>query len=142
VVILISESLAEISPALLTNPRVVAIELPMPDQAERSAAIRHYAPHMPGAGGRLAGQTAGLRHPARQHRRRRGPGPEPGRAPQADRRPAAGSRQAEERAEKLADITAGMTPDEIRQMVDPDAPCRTATRQGNAGRQCASASAS
>jgi transitional endoplasmic reticulum ATPase len=122
VVILVSESLADLSPALLTNPRVVAIELPMPDHASRLAAIRHYAPAMPpGEAGELAGQTAGLRLiqlasiVASE-------------APQgmshAQRRALIagllqGSPQAEERAEKLAAITAGMTPVEIRQIVDP-----------------------
>jgi transitional endoplasmic reticulum ATPase len=33
VVILVSESLADLSPALLTHPRVLAIEVPMPDRA-------------------------------------------------------------------------------------------------------------
>ena len=47
VVILVSESLADISPALLTHPRVVAIEVPMPDRAARRAAIGHYAPVLP-----------------------------------------------------------------------------------------------
>jgi transitional endoplasmic reticulum ATPase len=122
VVILVSESLADLSPALLTHPRVVAIELPMPDRASRQAAIRHYAPAMPpGEAEQLADQTAGLRLiqlasiVASE-------------APQgmshAQRRALIagllqGSPQAAERAEKLAAITAGMTPAEIRQLVDP-----------------------
>jgi transitional endoplasmic reticulum ATPase len=41
---------------------VLAIELPMPDRADRHAAIRHYAPGMPVAEAeQLAEQTAGLR---------------------------------------------------------------------------------
>jgi len=122
VVILVSESLADLSPALLTNPRVVAIELPMPDHAGRLAAIRHYAPAMPPteADG-LAGQTAGLRLIQLASI-------VAGEAPQGmnhgQRRTLIaellqGSPQAAERAEKLAAITAGMTPAEIRQIVDP-----------------------
>ncbi|HRD88384.1 MAG TPA: AAA family ATPase [Accumulibacter sp.] len=122
VVILVSESLADLSPALLTNPRVVAIELPMPDHASRLAAIRHYAPAMPpGEADELAGQTAGLRLIQLASI-------VAGEAPQGmshgQRRTLIaellqGSPQAVERAEKLAAITAGMTPAEIRQIVDP-----------------------
>jgi transitional endoplasmic reticulum ATPase len=122
VVILVSESLADLSPALLANPRVVAIEVPMPDRTGRLAAIRHYAPTLK-AGEReaLAEQTAGLRllqlasivaSEAPQAMR------------QAERQSLIagllqGSPQAALRAEKLAAITAGMTPAEIFQLVDP-----------------------
>ena len=122
VVILVSESLADLSPALLTNPRVVAIELPMPDQPSRLAAIRHYAPAMPPTeAGELAGQTAGLRliqlasivaseaPQGMSHAQRR----------TLIAELLQGSPQAAERADKLAAITAGMTPAEIRQIVDP-----------------------
>jgi len=122
VVILVSESLADLSPALLTNPRVVAIELPMPDHASRLAAIRHYAPAMsPTEAAELAGQTAGLRliqlasivaseaPQGMSHAQRR----------TLIAELLQGSPQAAERADKLAAITAGMTPAEIRQIVDP-----------------------
>jgi transitional endoplasmic reticulum ATPase len=93
VVILVSESLADLSPALLTHPRVVAIELPMPDRASRQAAIRHYAPTMPvaeaGPTGRADRRPAP--DPVGQHRRQRSAaGNEPGAAANADRRPVAG----------------------------------------------------
>lgn len=122
VVILVSESLADLSPALLTHPRVLAIALPMPDRADRHAAIRHYSPSMPAAEAEpLADHTAGLRliqlasivaSEAPQG------------MSQTQRRTLIasllqGSPQAAERAEKLAAITAGMTPAEIRQIVDP-----------------------
>ncbi len=122
VVLLVSESLADLSPALLTHPRVLAIELPMPDRADRHAAIRHYAPGMPAAEAEpLADHTAGLRliqlasivaSEAPQG------------MSQTQRRTLIagllqGSPQAAERADKLAAITAGMTPAEIRQLVDP-----------------------
>ncbi len=122
VVILVSESLADISPALLTHPRVVAIELPVPDHEARRAAIRHYAPTMPNSEtDLLADQTAGLRLiqlasiVASE-------------APQGlnemQRRSLiaellAGSPNASERAQRLAAITAGMAPSEIQQLVDP-----------------------
>ncbi|WP_374691835.1 ATP-binding protein [Accumulibacter sp.] len=122
VVILVSESLADLSPALLTNPRVVAIELPMPDHAGRLAAIRHYAPAMPPAeAGELAGQTAGLRliQLASIVASEAPQGMSHGQRRTLIAGLLQGSPQADERAEKLAAITAGMTPAEIRQIVDP-----------------------
>ena len=122
VVILVSESLADLSPALLTNPRVVAIELPMPDQPSRLAAIRHYAPAMPPAeAGELAGQTAGLRliQLASIVASEAPQGMSHGQRRALIAGLLQGSPQAEERAEKLAAITAGLTPVEIRQIVDP-----------------------
>ena len=111
VVLLITESLAEINPVLLTNPRVAAIELPMPDQTERSAAIRHYAPRMSAEQvARLASHTAGLRSiQLASIVAGEGPG-----LSQAERlkliaQLLAGTPNAAARAEKLADITAGMT---------------------------------
>lgn len=124
VVLLITESLAEINPVLLTNPRVAAIELPMPDQTERSAAIRHYAPRMSAEQvARLASHTAGLRSiQLASIVAGEGPG-----LSQAERlkliaQLLAGTPNAAARAEKLADITAGMTPDEIRRLIDPERP--------------------
>ena len=125
VIILICESLSEISPALLTNPRVSAVEVPVPDLAERERAIRHYAPRMPAEQLRqMAEQTAGLRviqlagivageggQGLNQEERRR-----------LIAGLLSGQPQAEERADRLAGITAGMTPEEIRQMVDPTRP--------------------
>ncbi|QKS31742.1 MAG: ATP-binding protein [Candidatus Accumulibacter similis] len=122
VVILVSESLADLSPALLTNPRVVAIELPMPDHAGRLAAIRHYAPAMPPAeAAELAGQTAGLRliQLASIVASEAPQGMSHGQRRTLIAGLLQGSPQADERAEKLAAITAGMTPAEIRQIVDP-----------------------
>ncbi len=124
VVLLITESLAEINPVLLTNPRVAAIELPMPDQAERSAAIRHFAPRMPEAQvARLAGHTAGLRTiQLASIVAGEGPGLSQGERLKLIAQLLAGTPNAAARAEKLADITAGMTPDEIRRLIDPERP--------------------
>ena len=125
VVILVTESLAEINPALLTNPRVAAIELPMPDRAAREAAIRRFAPKLPEAQiPRLADQTAGLRliqiAAIVAADTSRGLG-------EAERERLiadilAGSPNVAERAARLAAITGGMTPDEIRRLIDPAAP--------------------
>ncbi|EXI74076.1 MAG: ATP-dependent zinc metalloprotease FtsH 1 [Candidatus Accumulibacter sp. SK-11] len=94
----------------------------MPDHASRLAAIRHYAPAMsPTEAAELAGQTAGLRliqlasivaseaPQGMSHAQRR----------TLIAELLQGSPQAAERADKLAAITAGMTPAEIRQIVDP-----------------------
>ncbi|SBT08806.1 AAA ATPase central domain protein [Candidatus Accumulibacter aalborgensis] len=122
VVILVSESLADICPALLTHPRIVAVELPMPDSEARRSAIRHYAPAMPvSEADLLAAQTAGLRliqlasivaseSPQGLNETQR-------RSLIAEL--LQGSPNAAERAQRLAAITAGMTPNEIQQLVDP-----------------------
>lgn len=122
VIILITESLAEVNPALPANPRVAAVEIPMPDRATRDLAIRHYAPRMSDdQASRLADQTAGLRIVQLATIVASD-------APQGldERQRAAlidnllkGTPNAKERAAKLASITSGMTPDEIRQLIDP-----------------------
>ncbi|MBK5273912.1 MAG: ATP-binding protein [Desulfuromonadales bacterium] len=121
-IILIAESLAELNPALPANPRVAAIEIPMPDRATRDLAIHHYAPGMSDdQAGHLADQTAGLRivqlativaSDAPQGL------DEQQRATLIDEL-LKGTPNATERAAKLAAITSGMTPDEIRQLIDP-----------------------
>lgn len=122
VIILIAESLSEITPGLLANPRVAAVEIAMPDAALRETAIRHYAAQMPADQvKRLAAQTAGLRLIQLSSI-------VSSEGPQSLSESARikliadllqGTPQAEERASKLASITAGMDPEEIRQLVDP-----------------------
>ncbi len=124
VVLLVTESLAEINPVLLTNPRVAAVEVPMPDRSAREAAIRHYAPKMSEKQvARLADHTAGLRAiQIASIVSGEGPG-----LSETERHALiagliAGSPNATDRAAKLASITAGMTPDEIRRLIDPAKP--------------------
>lgn len=121
VVLLITESLAEINPALLTNPRVAAIEVPMPDAATREQAIRYYAPKMSARqAARLADQTAGLRAiQIASIVAGEGPGMSESERLALIRGLLAGTAHAEERAAKLAAITAGMAPEEIRRLIDP-----------------------
>lgn len=122
VIILISESLAEINQGLLSNPRVAAVEIPIPDLATRAQAIAHYAPAMPAEQQKLlAEQTGGLRtiqlsSIVASHA---GQGLQERERLQLIRRLLEGQPNAEERAGKLAAITAGMTPDEIAHLVDP-----------------------
>lgn len=130
VVILITESLAEINQAILSNPKVAAIEVPVPQEKIRAEAIRHYAPHMPAEQiKRLAEQTGGLRV-IQLSSIVAADGPQG--MLEAERAALIrtllqGQPNAEDRALKLAAITAGMTPDEIRHLVDP-----TKTLPGNA----------
>ena len=122
VIILITESLAEINPGLLANPRVAAIEVAMPDRATREAAIRHYAPSMPEEQmQRLADQTAGLRviQLASIVASDAPEGLSETQRVQLIASLLEGTPNAAERAAKLAAITAGMTPDDIRQLVNP-----------------------
>lgn len=122
VIILISESLAEINQGLLSNPRVAAVEIEVPDLATRSAAIAYYAPSMPAEQQKLlAEQTGGLRtiqlsSIVASHA---GQGLQEAERLQLIRRLLEGQPNAEQRASKLAAITAGMTPDEIAHLVDP-----------------------
>ena len=125
VILLITESLAEINPSLLANPRVAAVELPIPGRAERARAIRFYAPNMAEPQlQRLADQTAGLRviQLASIVASERPQGLSAAQRVTLIGELLAGTPNAAARAGKLAAITAGMTPDEIRQLVDPTRP--------------------
>jgi transitional endoplasmic reticulum ATPase len=121
VVLLITESLSEINPALLTNPRVAAIEIPMPDRAARDAVIGHYAPKMSDAQrARLADHTAGLRAiQLASIVSGEGPGLDEAARLELLNELLKGSPLAAERAAKLAGITAGLAPEEIRRLIDP-----------------------
>ncbi len=121
-IILISESLAQLNPGLPANPRVAALEIPMPDFRERQQAIFHYAPAIPKAQAeQLADQTAGLRtiQLAAIVASDRPQGLDEQQRIELINELLQGSPNAFERAAKLATITSGMTPDEIRQLIDP-----------------------
>ncbi len=125
IVVLITESLGEISQAMVTNPRVATVEVPIPDLAERADAIRNSAPHMPEDHVRkLAEHMAGLRalHVG---------------SIVANKAPTSldekqrydliysmikGQKDDTERARRMANITAGMTSAEIANLVDPAHP--------------------
>ncbi|WP_395009243.1 ATP-binding protein [Undibacterium sp.] len=122
VIILISESLSEINPAIMSNPKVSAIEVPMPNESVRELAVRHYAPKMETQQVQLlAKQTGGLRVIQLSSI----VAVDGAQGLQEDQRLAlirgllAGQENAEARATKLASITAGMTPDEIAHLIDP-----------------------
>lgn len=123
VVFLICESLSEINPALLSNPRVAAIEIPMPDKRLREEAIRHFSPAMPSEQIlRLAEQTAGLRaiQLGSIVAAEGAQGMSENERADLIVKLLAGQPNASERAARLATITAGMTPEEIAALVDPN----------------------
>jgi transitional endoplasmic reticulum ATPase len=123
-VILIAESLAEINQALVSNPRVATVEIPIPDHKERAQAIRSSAPNMPESQVQvLAEQMAGLRAlQASSIVASQSPS-----SFNEDERNAfilkliKGQKDDIERAQRLAKITAGMTEQEIAKLVDPSA---------------------
>jgi len=125
VIFLLSESLAELHPKLVANPRVAAVEVPMPDQEERAAAIRHSDPGIdPAHVQRLASHTSGLR--VMQIVQLLTPG-RPANLNDAEREQfiaqmLGGSKDARLRAAKLASLTRGMELDDIRHLINPDQP--------------------
>ncbi|MFZ6677385.1 ATP-binding protein [Undibacterium sp. Tian12W] len=122
VVILLCESLAEINQAIMSNPKVAAVEVPIPQEAEREIAVRHYAPKMEEQQVKLlAKQTAGLRV-IQLSSIVAAEGPQGLREAERTKLIASllqGQANAEDRAVKLSAITAGMTPEEIAHLIDP-----------------------
>lgn len=126
VVFLLSESLAELNSKLVANPRVAAIEVPLPDLDERAAVIRKVDPGMPEDDvERIAEHSAGLR--AVQIAQLLTPRPTDNALGERERleliRSLLGtSADAQQRASKLAAITRGMDTEEIRHLINPDHP--------------------
>ncbi|HEY0659961.1 MAG TPA: AAA family ATPase [Lysobacter sp.] len=125
VVFLLSESLAELNAKLVANPRISAVEIPLPDAAERAAIIRHCdggidLQHVT----RLAEHSAGLRavQIAQILRPRADKGMEEPQRRALILSLLGDSPNAALRAEKLAAVTAGMEPDEIRNLINPEHP--------------------
>lgn len=129
IVVLLSEALSGLHPKLVTNPRVTTVELPLPDETERAELIRHCDDSLPeplvtrlaayGAG--LKGvQIAALITPRI-----------PSDLDEEQRREFIldllhDEAHAEERADKLATITRGMSPAEIRTLLRPELPAAAA----------------
>ncbi|HEX7615320.1 MAG TPA: AAA family ATPase [Thermoanaerobaculia bacterium] len=62
VVLLVAENLTDLSPKLLSNPKVAVVEVPMPDAATRGQAAKQADPDLSQKDAdRYAGQTAGLK---------------------------------------------------------------------------------
>jgi hypothetical protein len=121
VVFLIAESLVGVNAKLVANPRVAAVEIPLPDLRAREAVIRAVDTRIPAqAAARLAAHTAGLR--AVHIRQILTPQPTQGLADDERRKlivARLGTRaDAHERADKLLPLTAGMSAAEIEQLID------------------------
>ncbi len=125
VVFLLTESLVELNPRIVANPRVAAVQIPLPDFEQRARVIGHCDPSIdPQHVRRLAEHSAGLR--AVQIAQLLTPRPVTG-LDEAERlkliRSLLGdSADAESRASKLAAITQGMASDEIRHLINPSQP--------------------
>ncbi|ABM38438.1 AAA family ATPase [Polaromonas naphthalenivorans] len=122
ITILIAESLNAINPGLLSNPKVAAIEIPMPDLALRKRVIAFFAPRLTEqqlslfserTGGLRTVQLASIMAGSEGH------------GLNEDQRRTLilellhGTPDAQARAGTLATITAGMTPAEIIRLIEP-----------------------
>lgn len=122
ITILITESLGAINPGLLSNPKVAAIEIPMPDLELRQRVIAFFAPKLSAHQVDLFSErTGGLRtvQLASILASSEGQG-----LSEPERRALIlqllqGTPDAETRATTLASITAGMTPAEIGKLIEP-----------------------
>lgn len=122
ITILITESLGAINPGLLSNPKVAAIEIPMPDLAQRKRVMAFFAPKLTEqqvtlfserTGGLRTVQLASILASSQGHG-----------MSEPERRALIlqllqGTPDAESRATTLATITAGMTPTEIGKLIEP-----------------------
>ena len=122
ITILITESLGALNPGLLSNPKVAAIEIPMPDLAQRKRVIAYFAPKLTEPQVTLFSErTGGLRtvQLASIVANSDGHG-----LSEPERRDMIlqllqGTPDADQRATTLAAITAGMTPAEITKLIEP-----------------------
>jgi transitional endoplasmic reticulum ATPase len=140
IVLLSLENLSDLNQKLVSNPRVATVRVPMPDKAERAAAIRFLDPSLTDADiERLAEVTAGLKTiqikailapadttPAEEHESRKkfliellSAGGTP-------------TKDTLERADKLAQITQGMTRDQVRKLIAPDGKMPAPTQDARA----------
>jgi SpoVK/Ycf46/Vps4 family AAA+-type ATPase len=124
VVVLVAENLTDLSPKLVSNPKVAVVEVPMPDRAARRAAALLADPKLAAADAdRYAEITAGLK--ALQIAAILTP------PPQAEEQLAAreaflagvlgGGPEAAARAHKLAALTAGLSRQEVLELLAPGA---------------------
>ena len=124
VVLLLAENLSELHPKLVSNPKIATVRLPMPDEETRRRVVAVCQPEADAAWrDRLAGITAGLRAVQMQAiLQPRAGGPGRGAEEQRVRflkellapPGTAGAADLEARARKLAALTRGMSPEEVR----------------------------
>jgi transitional endoplasmic reticulum ATPase len=124
VVILISENLTDLAPKLVSNPKISVVEIPMPDRDARRATARLADPRLPDKDvDRYAEVTAGLK--SIQIASILAPAP-PSEEGAAERESfiiglLGGGPDTEERAKKLAALTAGLSREEIKKLLAPGA---------------------
>ena len=124
VVVLLCENLSELHPKLVSNPKIATVRVPMPDEACRRAVVAYCQPKAePAYADRLAATTAGLR--AVQIQAILQP-PPPAASEEEEERVrliksilGAGAKDGEARARKLAALTRGMSPDDVRSLLAP-----------------------
>jgi transitional endoplasmic reticulum ATPase len=122
IIILITESLNAINPGLLSNPKVAAIEIPMPDLDLRRRVIAFFAPKLkPQQVTLFSERTGGLRtvQLASILASSEGQGLSEPERRALILRLLQGTPEADARATTLASITAGMTPAEIGKLIEP-----------------------
>ncbi|GAB3258895.1 ATP-binding protein [Chitinimonas naiadis] len=134
IIVLVAESLTALAPSLLSNPRVVAIDLGLPDEATRADAIGKFAPGQSAAQiARIAEQTAGLRLVqiagiVSDGGRADGLGEEERRRYITEL--LGDAADAARRAGEFARVTAGMTKQAIQALIAPTAPVDTTAADG------------
>ncbi|MBK9373437.1 MAG: ATP-binding protein [Holophagales bacterium] len=135
VVLLVAENLAELSPKLVSNPKVAVVDVPMPDRETRRAAARIVDSRLTEKEAeRYADLTAGLK--LLQIEAILAP-PPPAEEDRSEREAfIAGllgtAADAAERAKKLSQLTSGLTRDEIRALLAPGAADPAATAAADA----------
>ncbi len=125
VVFLITESLSELNAQLVSNPRIAAVEIPLPDETVRADVIRRSDPALnTDQVQRLAAHASGLR--SVQLAVIMKPQDDSGLEDHERQRYILSLLEAQPdataRAAKLASLTSGMSSDEIRHLINPDAP--------------------
>ena len=128
IVVLSLENLSELHPKIVSNPRVATVRVPMPSKEERAALLRFLDPALGDDDvEQLAEVTAGLKSVqikgdpraarCRRRRRRRAQGNICSSCSSGGKPP---TKDVHERADKLAQITQGMTREAIRKLIAPD----------------------
>lgn len=125
VVLLLCENLSDLHQKLVSNPKIATVQVPMPDEASRHAVIACCQPDAePAYARRLASVTAGLRGVQIQAILQ----PPPPAAEEDEQERVRliksilgeSAKDAEARARKLAALTRGMSPDDIRSLLAPE----------------------
>jgi hypothetical protein len=119
---IVVESLGSLNQGLLNNPKVAAIEIPMPDQPTRLAVVNKLAPTLsPKLASMYATRMAGLRSVQIESLMKTsgGTGVAIEEREQLILGLLQGTPDAPARAKQFAGITAGMTPEEIVKLVEP-----------------------